>query len=284
LEARRRDPRSAAARYLLADLWLRQGRIADGLVEMAILSRLLPGGSVELVPALSEYVRTAGASEQLRQILSTNPRLKRPLLNALAADPDNLQLILELAGTDRGSVSGRPPPWQAKLLDSLIRDGAYGRAYALWQRFARFAGPRPLVFNPEFRRVAAPPPFNWSFTSSGAGFAEPENGTMRVLYYGRANATLASQLLLLPSAAYRLSVPISGAPAPRSLAWSVSCMPSGQTLVALELAPSATARGTFKVPAADCPAQALELKGLAQDMAQESDVRVGPIALERVGR
>lgn len=39
LEARRRDPRSAAARYLLADLWLRQGRIADGIVEMAILSR-----------------------------------------------------------------------------------------------------------------------------------------------------------------------------------------------------------------------------------------------------
>jgi hypothetical protein len=119
LEARRRDPRSAAARYLLADLWLRQGRISAGIVEMAILSRLLPRGSVELVPALSEYARTAGASEQLRRILSSNPQLKQPLLNALAADPDNLQLILELEGQVRRPADAKSPRWQARLLRQL---------------------------------------------------------------------------------------------------------------------------------------------------------------------
>lgn len=107
---------------------------------------------------------------------------------------------------------------------------------------------------------------------------------MRVLYYGRGNATLASQLLLLPPGAYRLSVPVSGTPAQRSLAWTVSCMRGGKKLMELELGSSATAQRTFEVPAADCPAQSLELKGRAQDMPQETDVRIGPLTLERVGR
>lgn len=282
IEARRRDPRSAAARYLLADLWLRQGRISDGLSEMAALSRLVPGGSVELVPALSEYARTAGASEQLRRILSANPRLKQPLLNVLAADPDNLQLIIELEGPVRSSTDVKTPPWQARLLNGLVREGAYERAYALWQRLAGFSGPRPLLFNADFRRIAAPAPFNWNLNSSSAGLAEPANGQMRVLFYGRENSVLASQLLLLPTGSYRLSVPVSGTPAPQSLAWTVACMPAGKRLVELELASSATAQGTFEVPAANCPAQTLQLRGRAQDM--PSDVRVGPLRLERVGR
>lgn len=284
VEARRRDPRSAGARYLLADLWLRQGRISEGLVEMATLSRLLPTSFVQLVPALAEYARTPGASERLRRILSSDPRLKEPLLNALAADPDNLELILELEGSVGGSSDVKSSPWQARLLNGLIREGAYERAYALWQQLSGFAGPRPLLFNPDFRRVAAPPPFNWSFASSGAGFAEPENGTMRVLYFGRENATLASQLLLLPPGAYRLSAPVSGGAAPQSLAWTVSCVPTGTQLVELGLGSSSTAAGIFEVPAGGCPAQTLELKGRAQDMPQESDVRAGPLALERIGR
>lgn len=284
VEARRRDPRSVAARYLLADLWLRQSRISQGLGEMAILSRLLPEGSIELVPALAEFARTPGAAEQLKPILSSNPRLKQPLLQALAADPDNLRLILELEGDIAGSSAVRSPDWQRTLLKSLIRTGAYERAYALWQRLAGVGGPRPLLFNHDFRRVAAPPPFNWNFNPSSAGLAELANGEMRVLHYGRENAMLASQLLLLPPGTYRLSVPVSGAPAPRSLAWRVSCMPAGKKLIELELTSSATAHGSFEVPTGNCAAQNLELRARAQDLPEETDVRIGPLTLERIER
>ena len=284
VEARRRHPRSAAARYLLADLWLRQGRISDGISEMAALSRLVPAGSIELVPALSEYARTPGAADRLRQMFSENPQLKQPLLNALAADPDNLQLILELEGSIGTSSDVRSPEWQGTLLKSLILEGAYERAYALWQRITGFAGPRPLLFNPDFRRIAAPPPFNWNFNSSSAGVAEPAGGQMRVLFYGRENTVLASQLLLLPPGDYRLSVPVSGASAPQSLAWTVICMPARKRLMELELGPSATAQASFEVPVSGCQAQSLQLRGRAPDMPQESDVRLGPLRLERGGR
>ena len=54
VEARRLSPWSAAARFLLADVWLNQGRIEDGLGEMAALSLLIPGSSVQLAPALAQ--------------------------------------------------------------------------------------------------------------------------------------------------------------------------------------------------------------------------------------
>lgn len=284
LEARRRDPRSTAARYLLADLWLRQGRISYGLVEMANLSRLLPGSSVQLAPALSEYARMPGASEQLRPVLFANPSLREPLLNALAADPDNLQLILELERSIAQSSNARSPEWQSRLLKTLIREGAYQRAYALWQRIAGFSGPRPLLFNPYFRHVAAPPPFNWNLNSSSAGVVEPADGQMRVLFYGRKDAILASQLLLLPHGSYHLSLPFSGSAAPRSLTWTLQCVPASKRLIALELGSSATAQASFEVPTADCPAQTLELRARALDAPQESDLRVGPLKLERIER
>lgn len=284
LEARRRDPRSAAARYLLAEAWLREGRIADGLGELAMLAHLLPGSSIELVPALAQYAQSPGAREQLARILSSNPQLKQPLLNALAADPANLELILHLDGSVASPTGTRSPLWQARLINALIGQGAYERAYALWQRLAGHRGARPLLFNGDFRRVSAPPPFNWNFASGRAGFAEPANGRMRVLFYGRENAALASQLLLLPAGTYRFSVSLSGSASPGALAWVVSCAPSRKSLMQLGLGSATSAQASFDVPAGNCPAQSLELRGRAQDMPRESDLLVGTVAIERVGR
>jgi tetratricopeptide (TPR) repeat protein len=46
LQARQLAPRSAAARILLADLWVAQGRIRDGFGELAALSRLVPNHKI----------------------------------------------------------------------------------------------------------------------------------------------------------------------------------------------------------------------------------------------
>lgn len=282
LEARRRDPRSEAGRYLLADTWIRQGRIDDGLAEMAILARLLPGSAAQLAPALAQYARSPGGVERLKRILSANPQLSDPLLNALAENPDNLNIILQLESPGPTAAGKRSPDWQTKLLSGLIDRGDYERAYALWRRFSGFAGQRPLLFNGDFRRVSAPPPFNWSFASGAAGVAEATGGQMRVLHYGRDNATLARQLLLLTPGRYRLSVPVSGNASPGALAWVVSCAPKGARLMQLAVA-SAPVLGTFEVPASGCPAQILALNGSAQDMPRESDLLLGPASLKRVG-
>lgn len=280
LEARRLSPRSPAARYLLADLALRDNRVAQGLEELAALARLVRGSAIELIPALAQYAKTPGAARELERVLQSNPRLRQPLLTALAADPDNEALILELAGPAARAEDRKPPNWQARLLGAMIARQDYGRAYALWRRLSGIrAGPRPLLFNGEFRAMPAPAPFNWSFASTGAGFAEPGNGSMRVLHYGRESVALASQLLLLPPGRYRLVAPVAGEPVPGALSWVLTC-PGARALAKQDLA--VNARLVFEVPD-KCPAQALDLKGWQQDMPKESDVRVGPARIERIG-
>lgn len=279
--ARDLSPRAPAARYLLADILLREGRVAEGLQELASLHRLVRGSTMELVPALAQFAKTPGAARQLNEVLKTNPNLREPLLGALAADPDNEALVLELAGPQTRQSGGKPPAWQARLLGAMIAQKSYERAYALWRRLSGTApGPRPLLFNTEFRALSAPPPFNWAFESSGAGFAEPGNGTMRVLHYGRENARLASQMLLLPPGRYRFTAPVAGAPEPGALTWVVTCAGAKTSLAQQDLAAKAPLE--FQV-SADCPAQMLELRGLLQDMPKESDVRVGPARMERTG-
>jgi len=279
--ARSLSPRAPAARYLLADILLRQGRVAEGLEELASLHRLMRGNTMELIPALAQFAKTPGAARQLNKVLKTNPKLREPLLEALAADPDNEALVLELAGPPVRRADGSPPPWQARLLAAMIAERSYDRAYALWRRLSGIGrGPRPLLFNSEFRPLSAPPPFNWAFASSGAGFAEPGNGAMRVLYYGRENAALASQLLLLPPGRYRFTAPVVGTPAAGTLAWVVSCVGGRTSLAQRDLA--ARAPLVFQVPP-DCPAQVLELRGLLQDMPKESDIRIGAARMERAG-
>lgn len=281
LTARMRDPRSLPALYLLADVWLRQGKVVDGLREMAVLSRLLPGTSVQLVPALAEYARTPGASEELSEVLTENPQLKKPLLVALSADPSNTELILKLAD---GQISPSDPgtrAWESRLLSGLIGRGDYRPAYGLWRRFSGLGSTAPqLLFNGGFETLEAPPPFNWNLSSSSAGIAEMGNGSLRILYYGRDTITLAAQLLLLPPGTYRLEVHASGQVAPGSLVWRIQCAKG--SLLTEKTIDVQTDALIFTVPASGCSAQWLQLHGEAKDMPQQSDAQIGPARLERI--
>jgi hypothetical protein len=100
-----------------------------------------------------------------------------------------------------------------------------------------------------------------------------------VLYYGRDSIGLASEMLMLPAGKYRFQAPISGRAANGALEWSVTCVNSKSQIMQLQVGGSSSA--TFAVPA-DCPAQVLALNGNPQEAPQDSDVRVGPLLLERI--
>jgi hypothetical protein len=278
-QARWRDPRSTAARYLLADVALRRNEVVEGLTEMAAVSRLLAGGATQIVPALSQYAHAPGAREQLAAVLKSNPRLKQPLLETLAADPANADLILALAGPDAPSVRPEAQAWKSRLHGGFVERGQYKRAYGLWRSFAGLPSQSaPLLFNGDFADMAAPPPFNWTFASTSAGLAEPSGGRLRVLYYGRENATLASQLLLLPPGTYRLQAPVTGTAAAGALTWTLTCAAGGKQLMQFDLAHGGAAQ--FSVPPG-CEAQTLSLVGHMQDMPQASDIQLGPVTLQK---
>lgn len=285
IEARLRDPRSAAARYLYADTAIRRGRVVEALKEMAVLSRLVPGASVQLVPALAQFAQTEGSHAKLSNILAENPQLKNPLLVALATNPDNANLIVSLAGPPAARPDSNTYAWQSSLVLGEIARHDYQRAYDLWRGFARLPeGPAPLLFNGSFRQVLAPPPFNWTLSSSSAGIAEPQNGKLRVLYYGRQDAALASQLLLLRSGMYRFRAPFVGDVTMGALSWSINCVGTKTPFMEFNLGSSTSDAVVFKVPATGCSAQSLQLKAYLQDSPAAIDVQIGPVSIERLAR
>jgi hypothetical protein len=279
--ARSRDPRSTAALYLLADVRLREGKIVQGLRQLALLSRIMPATSVQLVPALADFARAPGAEQTLAAILRTNPELRRPLLNSLSTDSANADLALALAGPELRSPEPGSQAWKSRLLRGLVQRGETDHAYAMWRKFAGLpSGFSALLFNGDFRTLAAPPPFNWTYISGSAGIAESANGKLRVLFYGNTEQTLASQVLLLNPGAYWFQAQVSGNLVPGGLSWTLTCSRGGPPIMDASLSLSSP-DVRFEVPA-DCPSQTLRLIGHLQDMPQDSDVQVGPVRLEKV--
>lgn len=272
LAARDRDPRSRGTRFLLAERYLRTGRVADGLMEMQALVNLQARGIEAFRPALATYARTAGAVPELRAFFAQNPRAEAGILTLLATDAANADLVLALA-------SGKPaqPDWRPTLVASLASAGQYARARALWAQFYGFR-PGQGLFNPTFAEAAPPPPFNWKFAQSTNGVAEPDGkGGLNILFYGRANTVLASQLLLLSPGRYRLAASTEGNDVEGALRWTARCADSKLNLLTLDMRRGTTS-GEFTVPT-NCRGQWLELRGIAGESPRTTELTIRGLRL-----
>lgn len=274
LAAKARDPRSRGARFLLADRYIRSGRIAAGLFEMQALVNLQSRGVEAFGPALAGYARSPGAVPQLRRFFTEYPRVEASVLSVLAADAANANLVLSLAS----NLDNPNPDWRGTLVQALASAGQYARAYAIWARLSRV---RPVggLFNPGFADVGAPGPFNWEYPQSSEGVAEPDGeGGLSVLYYGRARAALAGQSMLLKPGRYRLEMAVESAvQSPDSLHWILVCAADGKPLADMQLRAGAVA-GSFEVPTG-CIAQRLELVGLPGDRSETTEAVVRRLRL-----
>jgi len=280
LAARDRNPRSQGARYFLADRYLKTNRILPGLIEIAALARLSEKAAQPLIPALAAYARSPGAVAELRRFFKLSPATRDRTLALLAEDARNAPLILSLAPEALDGAA--PAGWQASLVRSLVAAGDYAGAEALWSRTAGVAN-RGLLFNPQFRTSAAPPPFNWQFFSGTSGVAEPSgSGGLDVIYYGRDEVALATQLLRLAPGGYRLAMRVEGSSRASGLAWNILCVPTSGALLRLPLGASGKGNvaGAFAVPAAGCPAQSLELRGRPGDSSQTAQLTIFDLKLE----
>lgn len=287
VESKRRDARSPAARYFLAQHYLSTGRIVEGLNEAAVLTRLVPAGMAALVPGLAQYARTPGAVPNLRRMFALEPRLGGDVLALLARDADNAELVGALAGDPVGRASPPgAPPWSAQLLRTLLERGERDRAYALWLRVSGLRQKTPGLFNPQFLTITAPPPFNWTLSSGDFGVAEPvAPGSLQIFYYGRADADFATQTLLLSPGSYELRMQVTrdtDKDGPSGLSWSVACQPGGRTLLQLPVTgasgPASPLGGRFVVPA-NCSAQLLKLDGTAREFTVSEQVVIANLQL-----
>ncbi|MES2904964.1 MAG: tetratricopeptide repeat protein [Pseudomonadota bacterium] len=281
--ARSRDPRSEGARYFLAERYFQTNRILPGLIEMGALARLSERASKPLVPALVAYARTPGAVSELRRYFALEQGVRDQTLSLLAGDAANAPLVLALMPT--GRLPSKASDWPGRLVQSMVAAGDYGGAEAMWRRLSRVAN-RGLIYNPDFRDLAGPPPFNWSYASANSGVAEPAGGGgLEVIYYGREDLTLASQVVRLPPGRYRLAMRINGPTLPIGLAWTVSCYPGPTTILQLPLGTvsKGSVEGTFAVPAAGCTAQAIQLRGQPTEVAETVQLSITGFTLEPLG-
>jgi hypothetical protein len=275
-----RDPRSLPAAYFLAEHYFRAGEAGPGLRQVAALSRLAPQGLQAVAPYLATYARDRSNWPALRELLRRNPDLAQSALVTLARDPSGVDAVLALAGPGRPRPN---TPWVGELLATLVKDGQYARAKAIW---ARSAGAQPRsgqwIHDAGFADKQAPPPFNWALTSSPVGIAERQpGGRLHALFYGQQDGVLASQLVLLEPGSYFLSLQLLGGHnQAEALSWSIRCDKAAAPAARITL--DEAARGwRFTVPAG-CPAQWLELAGRSSDMPQQADVTIAGLKLQRV--
>lgn len=290
VEAVRRHPRSAAARFFLSQRYFSSGRPGEGLRQASSLARLVAGGSAALVPAIAIYAKSPGALPTLRTMFATDHALRDAVLSDLARDADNYSLVVALAGNDIGK--GDPlaaPEWQGQLLRALIERNDLVRARALWLRISRLSTTPTGIFNPRFAKLAAPAPFNWTFGSGEFGFAEPTaNASLQIIYYGRANAQFASQTLMLAPGTYELKMRVireSENDQDSGLAWTVACGKAAGVLFNLPIGDIKSAArpvvGRFAVPAG-CTSQTIKLVGTASDDAASEQLTINNFQLVRL--
>lgn len=278
VEARTRNPRNPGARYLLASNYLTNGKTLEALREMVVIPRLVNGPSSRISPMLVAYAQTPGAVATLRKIFAENPELEPLVLDQLVNNPANADLVMALASR---STSVEPPVWQATMLTTLIEAGQYDKAHALWRALSGFTEAHS-IFNPQFAPINAPPPFNWRFAQDAAGVVEPRNGELSVLYFGREDAALATQVLQLLPGNYQIASRASGdLGSPGSLRWTLHCLPKREPLLDTPLTKAGPYVLQFQVPAA-CQAQQLQLRGTSQDFDARVDARIGGLQLRKI--
>jgi hypothetical protein len=275
--ARWRDGRSLPARYFLADYYVRQGDARRGLGEIAALARLAPNGVMSVAPYVATYAKDRSNWPRLRKLFRSEPSIEDRALTALTTDPANADTILALSTPER---RGPDSMWLSALLGTLTQAGQYEKARAVWAAISHpRTQSRSLLYDPLLTEPEAPPPFNWTLTSSSVGLAErARGGGLHVMFYGQEDGVLAKQLLTLPSGRYRLAAPIAGPPThAEALLWTLVCDATNAPIATTSLL-GASGAWTFDVPGT-CKGQRLELSGRSSDLPQRAEATIRRVDL-----
>jgi hypothetical protein len=274
-----RDPRSLPAADFLADRYLRTGDVNHGLEQVAALARLAPSAPQVVAPYLAAYAKKPATWPRLRAMFRADPRLEDIALVILGSNISTVPAALALADPRKKTTSG---PWFVAVLNTLIGEGDYQRAHEEWTKATGHSGHAVLLYDTSFSDRNSPPPFNWDLIHSNLGRAErQQSGGLHVIFYGREDGFLASQLMLLPRSSYALSMQLVGTPASaRMLSWSIWCDKSAEPLVSVSL-DAAAAHGLHFTAPAGCPAQWLRLGGASSGLSKVSEVTITSLKLEK---
>jgi hypothetical protein len=220
-------------------------------------------------------------------ILAAHPDLQTAVLEALAANGADADLIMHVAAMSPGRYAAGDQQWLRVLLARLVEQHEMARALAIWAKLAGLPPPgdEKGLYDGAFRGAPGAEPFNWALASEGVGIAERTGrSSLQVDYYGRDAGDLARQLLVLRPGRYRFQFRVSGDASGEGsrLLWTLACQPGGAALLRLPLAGiDSTAKefkAAFTVPAG-CAGQWLKLEGVPGDVETAQSVTLGGLSI-----
>jgi len=287
-----RNGRSRLARLLMLEIELRGKRARAAAEDMAILSRLMPDVQKVFVPELARLALDDETRPSLREVLQRDPDTHKALLQYLGQKQVKPSIILEIAGSNPPAVTDADvADWRKTLLTSMISKGNLDGAHLIWARLSKLPNAAaPTVYDGNFEGLPGLAPFNWTFSSTDIGAAEPDKkGGLQVEYYGRTAGELATQLLMLKPGLYRMSFHADGSidNAQHRLIWRIQCNRSNATILELPLTGITYAgrnvAAAFTVPS-NCNGQWLRLVGEPTEFPKIENVTIRNFKIQRAGQ
>lgn len=274
LAARSRNPRLPVTRFMLGEQYRQVGRDDLALSELMVLMRVQPQRQVSLLPYFARLATQVRYQGPIRKLALSDPGYGRLLLGAAAAEGAPSDYILSVGQQLPAHPENRA--WQERLIGRAVDRGDYVAARRLWQSIT---GTAEYEITLRFDDHLSPSPFNWSFVDIEDGVVEPQGrDRLSLLYYGRNDATLATQIATLAPGRYRLTWQSDPAGSQTSsLTWRLTCLPTGQPM---QVALSAQEL-EFSIEA-DCDAQRIELVGTAGLSGGRQSATLSGLKLARV--
>jgi hypothetical protein len=278
-QARRREPRWAPPRVLLAQQYLLAGKVERAVDEIADLLRLGANVDGKLLEVLVPLSRDPASRPAVLASLRRNPPLRQAFVDYVSRQGGDASLLFKslVSAPDAAAASDE----QAAVVNMLVASGDFQRAYLAWINFLPESALSGIAFiyDGDFTGLPGPPPFNWRLSSDSSGNAElvrksglPQGTALEATYFSEQPVTLAQQTIVLEPGSYAFSYSAIGSregEGSGGLGWSLRCVGKNSAeLFRSGLLPSNPTRVDvrFVVPPSDCSAQVLTLAGTSGDV------------------
>lgn len=289
--AHRLNPRSAEARFWLAQHYLTGGRVEEGIDALAALYRLRRGLSPLLSTLLAEAAREPEARAAIAARLANTPYILDVVRHGVEANLEAGELVHLLSATDLAGLPNGLPSAQASVTSGAMRDGKFEQAYAAWRALLP-EGDEPTnpVYDGDFTKAGGPP-FGWTLSSSqhaeirkGQAGQPEQRPAIVIQAFGSLPAEIARQRILTKPGAYNFSFTVAaveGARGDPGLEWRIRCRDNKElAYFNVEAGTPVWARRSFPVDVpADCSPLHAELRsrGVGNTPAVAiTDVRLEP--------
>jgi hypothetical protein len=231
--AYRLNPRSAEARFWLAQHYLSTGRTEEGVDAIAALYRLRPGLNPLLGTLLAEAAREPEARAAIAARLANTRYILGVVSHAAEANLAPGELTQLLKATDLSLLPNGLASAQASVTSGAMRDGNFEQAYAAWRELLPDGDePTNPVYDGDFT-LAGGAPFGWTLSNSqhaevrkGQEGQPEQRPAIIIRAFGSLPAEVARQRIFARPGRYRFSfmvAPVEAAGGDPGFEWRLKC-------------------------------------------------------------